>query len=362
MNTNTQKNIFLFFLLVTFLCGCVTVPTREAFPTYNINGITYLPLISLCDAKGINLQYDTFTKTVVLSKNSHKINLMVGDNLVLVDGRAQHLRYPIDIYQGTVVVPYKFKEQILDNLFKEFLPFTKAVLPLAKIKKVVIDAGHGGTDPGTIGKTGLREKDVVLDITKRLSSLLRASGVEVVMTRSTDRLIPLSDRVDIANNSQADLFLSIHANANRVRSLSGLEIYYVSPNIDDSRRAMYAARNAYLNLDSSYFINPSLDLKAILWDMIYTHSRAESIELARYICRTINQDLNTRILGIKAANYYVLKGARMPAILIEVGFLSNYNEERMLKNSYYRQQIANAITQGVQNYAQDLALAEAAKQ
>jgi N-acetylmuramoyl-L-alanine amidase len=223
----------------------------------------------------------------------------------------------------------------------------------------VIDAGHGGEDPGAIGRSGLREKDVTLDIAKRLSKLLKAEGIEVITTRSTDRFVPLSSRVEVANRSKADLFLSIHANANRVKSLNGFEVYYVSSSTDDSKRALIAAQDAPLDLDSSCFADSSLNLKAILWDMIYTNSRAESIELARSICKTIDRNSDTRILGIKGARFYVLKGVRIPAVLIEVGFLSNAGEERMLKNSYSRQKIAENIVEGINDYAQELVLTEA---
>jgi N-acetylmuramoyl-L-alanine amidase len=366
VNRIKQKNIILFILLATgygllsiFLAGCVTVPVREALPTYSLNGITYLPLVSLCELRGINWEYDTFARTVTLSKNSHKVSLMVGDTLILVDGNPIHLKHPIDIYQGTVVVPYRFKEQIIDTLFRESYPYRKATVPLHRIRKIVIDAGHGGQDPGAIGKTGLREKDINLDIAKRLSKLLKSDGTEVVMTRSTDRFIPLSTRVDIANHSKADLFVSIHANANRVRRLNGIEVYYVSPSINDSKRALLAAKDAALDIDSNCFGHSSLNLKAILWDMIYTNNRAESIELARSICRSINRSLGAEILGIKGANYEVLRGAHMPAVLVETGFLSNYNEERMLRNSYYRQKIAESIAEGINNYDRDLLLMEA---
>ena len=338
--------------------GCATVPTREALPTYNLNGITYLPLVSLCESRGINWEYDTFTRTATLSKDLHKINLTVGDTLVLVDGNPTHLKHPVDIYQGTIVVPYKFKDQIIDSLFKEFYPARKTYALRPAFKKIVIDAGHGGGDPGAIGRSGLREKDINLDIAKRLVQLLRSSGVDVVMTRSTDKLIPLARRVEIANNAHADLFISIHTNANRVRSLSGFEVYYVSPYLDDSKRALLAAQKAKPDFDSSCFASNSLDLKAMLWDMIYTYNRAESIDLARFICKTIDRDLNIRIIGIKGARFEVLREVRMPALLIEIGFLSNYNEERMLRNTYYRQRIVESIAEGINNYAQELALTE----
>jgi len=353
----------IYYLLSTFLFGCATVPSRVALPTYNIGGVTYVPLVSLCESENISWEYDTFTRTVHLSKGVHKINLMVGQRLVVVDDMPQYLRYPVDIYQGTVALPCKFKEQVLDSLFKERYPERQIALPLSRIKKIVIDAGHGGKDPGTIGKLGLREKDVNLDIAKRLSKLLRADGIGVVMTRSVDSFIPLERRVAIANDSGTDLFISIHSNANRVRSLNGLEVYYISPNVSDSKRALYCAQNAALNLDKSCFAsNPSLNLKAILWDMIHTSNRAESVRLARGVCSAIDNNLNTKVLGIKGASFYVLKGARIPAILIETGFLSNYQEERLMKNVYYRQQIAESIEQGIQKYARDFTLMEAAKQ
>ena len=351
-----------YWLLVTILSGCATVPRREVLPTYNIGGVTYVPLVSLCESENIAWKYDTFTRTAHLSKGSHKINLMVGQSLVVVDGIPQYLKYPVDIYQGTIVLPFKFKEQVLDSLFKEPYPKRQITLPLTRIKKIVIDAGHGGKDPGTIGKRGLREKDVNLDIAKRLSKLLRADGIGVVMTRSTDNFISLERRVAIANDSRADLFISIHSNANRVRSLKGLEVYYISPNVSDSKRALYCAQNAALNLDkSSFAYTPSLNLKATLWDMIHTSNRADSVRLARGVCSAIDNNLSTRVLGIKGAPFYVLKGARMPAILIEAGFLSNNQEERLLKNAYYRQQIAESIEQGIHRYARDFRLAEAAK-
>lgn len=224
------------------------------------------------------------------------------------------------------------------------------ISPVA-LKKIVIDPGHGGSDPGAIGRTGLREKSVNLDIAKRLAEILEDSGVKVVMTRKSDIFIPLSQRVDIANQPGVDLFISIHSNANHTKSLNGFEIYYISANNNDNRRALYAAEHFSLNLDKKYFGGNSLDLKATLWDMIYTANRQESVNLARTICRSVDQDLETRVIGVKGANFYVLKGARIPAVLVEIGFLSNAQEERLLKSVAYRQQITESIAQGVADYS-----------
>lgn len=346
--------------MIIFLTSCATIPTRENLPTYNIGSITYLPLVSLCELKGINWDYDTFTKTAVLTKDSHKINLMVGQNLMLIDGKAAYLKAVPLFYQGTVVLPYKFKEEIIDTLFKESPTPPQAALSLSPIKRIVIDAGHGGTDPGAIGNTGLKEKIITLDIAKRLDSLLKAAGFGVVMTRSSDTYVALDRRAEIANNAQADFFISIHANANRLKSLSGFEVYYIFPNINiDCQRAIDAARNTHLNLDEANFLHHSLDLDATLWDMLYTYNRAASMGLARALCRTANSNLNVGISRIKGANFYVLKEVRMPAVLIEVGFLSNYDEEHKLRNNYYRQQIAEAIKEAVENYAQECVFAQA---
>jgi N-acetylmuramoyl-L-alanine amidase len=291
---------------------------------------------------------------VRLTKDYHKINLRVGDTLVLIDDNPSHLKNPVELYQGTVAVPLRFKEQILDPLLRESRSVPKANLALSKIRKIVIDAGHGGTDPGAIGRTGLREKNVTLDLVKRLNTILKSDGFQTVLTRSSDRFIPLPSRVDIANNSGADIFVSIHANANRVRSLKGFEVYYVSPSVDDSKRALLAAQEQVLNLDRKCFASNSLNLKTILWDMIYTENRAESIELSHSICNKVKLNLDTEILGIKGARFLVLKGTYMPAVLVEIGFLSNAQEEQLLKNGYYRQQMAEAIAQAIESYAQGL--------
>ncbi len=343
----------IYYLLSTFLIGCATVAPKGGLPGYSINGVNYLPLISLCDAKGINFEYDLITRNILMSKDNHKINLRVGEKMVLVDGAAQYLKHPVDIYEGMVVVPLKLKEQIFDSLFKEYISRKEVVMPPIRIKKVILDAGHGGNDPGAIGRTGSREKHVNLDIAKRLETLLKQESIQVIMTRSTDSFISLDRRVDIANDSQADLFVSIHANANRVKSLTGFEVYYPASDIDDSRRALYAAQHARLSLGDSFYATPSLDLKATLWDMIYNYDRAESMRLGRLICSVVGRDLDCKILGIKGAHFQVLKGARIPAVLIEVGFLSNSGEENFLKNSYYRQKIAQGIKDAILNYAWD---------
>lgn len=356
-----NKSFLVLFIFIFLLSSCATIPTGENIATYSIGGATYYPLISLCDLRGVQMQYDPLLRTAFLSKDAQQVRLRVGDALVLVNDSPLHLDSPIDIYQGTIAVPRQFKEQVLDVLFKPVtLAGRRAGMGKIKINKVVIDSGHGGNDPGAIGKNGLKEKDINLDIAKRLNSLLKAEGVQTVLTRTTDKFVPLSTRVNLANKSGADLFISIHSNAARSRSLNGFEVYYVSPSVSDSKRAAFTARTVSLNLKDAVFSSDTQDLRAIVWDMIYANSRAESIELAGSLCKVMDASIDANILGVKNARFQVLKGITMPGILIEVGFVSNLNEERLLKTASYREKLAAGILEGIREYSQDMALVQMA--
>ncbi len=344
--------IFLVLALIIFsFCGCAAVPKKGQVVAFNISGATYFSLVSLCDLKNIKWEYDSLTRTAGLNKDTHRIKIQVGGKTIFVDGSPRKLNEPVDIYQGMVVVPGQFL-QLIEGLFPDRLMQQDAV-SFYKIKKVIIDPGHGGKDPGALGRHGLNEKDIVLDIAKRLSGLLRGYGVETVLTRSSDTFISLEKRASLTENSQADLFISIHANANRARSLSGFEVYCISPEVSDYKRALNSARTSSLGLDSAALSIQNLDLKAILWDMTYTYNRGEAIQLSRNICQSIGRSVDTRIIGVKNANYCVLRGAYIPAILVEVGFLSNSKEEQLLNEPGYRQKIAQGIEQGIHNYASE---------
>jgi len=132
----------------------------------------------------------------------------------------------------------------------------------------------------------------------------------------------------------------------------------VAPSVSDYSRATFTARSIPPNLKDAVFASDAQDLRSIVWDMIYTNSRAESIELSHALCRVMDASIDANILGVKGARFQVLKGIRMPGVLIEIGFVSNLNEERLLKTSAYREKIAEGILEGIRNYSQDMALAE----
>ena len=365
-----QTFLFLNYRLLTVVCGLLTMAgcattgriqkTGLPVESFSVNNTVYLPLISLCRHFNILWEYDYIGRQVTLRKANVEAKLFLDTSVVLVNGLPLDIEYPVITHNGFTAVPLKFKEKVIDKFYLEAVPEEKPKYILEKrIKKVVIDAGHGGHDPGAIGKTGLREKDVNLDIARRLAQFLKAQGIEVLMTRSTDKFISLQGRADIANRSRADLFISVHSNSAASGKLNGFEVYYITEKVNDYSRALFSAKSADLDIDSSSFYGSSLDLKTTLWDMVYTSSRLESIRLAQNICESAERNMGLKILGVKGAPFYVLKGAHIPAVLIETGFLSNPKEEKYLRNNFYRQQIAEAISDGIIHYSRQYELAGA---
>ncbi|HSA91864.1 MAG TPA: N-acetylmuramoyl-L-alanine amidase [Terriglobales bacterium] len=221
-----------------------------------------------------------------------------------------------------------------------------------KIGRIVIDAGHGGHDTGTIGRKGLAEKDLVLDLALRLGRLLEDRlGAEVIYTRTEDVFVPLENRTAIANKAQADLFLSIHANSSRDRTARGVETYYL--NFTSSADALEVA--ARENAVSEASIHE-------LQDLVKKITLTEKIEESREFAAAVQQSLalqakknaGMRSRGVKKAPFVVLIGANMPSILAEVSFLSNPTDEKNLNKSQYRQRLAEALLHGVSTYAEGL--------
>jgi N-acetylmuramoyl-L-alanine amidase len=223
-----------------------------------------------------------------------------------------------------------------------------------KIGRIVIDPGHGGHDTGTIGPTGLMEKDLCLDVALRLGKIIaqRLPGADVVYTRSDDTFIPLEDRTNIANQAKADLFISIHANSSRNHDARGIETYYL--NLKGSPDAMEVA--ARENASSQESVH---DLE----DLVKKIARNEKIDESREFAEDIQDSLAQRIQksarsvrnrGVRKAPFVVLIGADMPSILTEISFLSNPADEKMLKKPEYRQRVAEGLYQGVASYLQSL--------
>lgn len=220
---------------------------------------------------------------------------------------------------------------------------------IGKIRRIVVDPGHGGHDPGAQGAGGTREKDVVLQIALRLAHRLKEElGLDVVLTRSTDVFLELQERTAIANKVGADLFVSIHANASLNRNSSGIETYYL--NLAKTEKvAQLAAKENGTTLEKVSI------LQAVLFDLMANYKLNDSAQLADEVQKAVYHKVSVRYagvknLGVKQGPFYVLVGATMPSILVETAFVSNVKEEARLNDPDYQECTAEGILDGIREY------------
>jgi N-acetylmuramoyl-L-alanine amidase len=220
------------------------------------------------------------------------------------------------------------------------------------LRLMVLDAGHGGHDPGATGPTGLMEKELVLDVTRRVAKLVVDQlAIKVMLSRDGDHFVTLRDRTSHANRAQADVFVSIHANAHREAASEGVETYFLSSEAtDNAARQVAALENSVVQLEKPAARGRVDVVKTILWDLAQSEFQEESSRLAEVVQDSMTKSLRIPSRGVKQAGFYVLGGAAMPAILIEIGFVTNPKEERKLRDHRYRDDIARAITAGLAEY------------
>jgi N-acetylmuramoyl-L-alanine amidase len=242
------------------------------------------------------------------------------------------------------------RREVLAAKKVEPAPSARAARPVTpRPLKIVLDPGHGGKDPGAIGAGGVTEKDLVLAIARRLAQRLRKGmGATVMLTREDDRFIALEDRTAIANDEDADLFISLHINASPNPRARGLETYYLD-NTDDEAAIRLAARE---NATSRRNIS---DLQFILSDLVQSSKMEDSIRLAHHlqgsmVTRVGQKYGGTVDLGVKKALFHVLVGARMPSVLVEVSFITNRIEGRNLTTPAYQETVVNALYEGIERY------------
>jgi N-acetylmuramoyl-L-alanine amidase len=245
-------------------------------------------------------------------------------------------------------------DEVAKILERQPLPAPPPVLPVAPVltglRRIVIDPGHGGKDPGAIGPSGLKEKDVTLAMSLKIAERLRETlGCEVILTRDRDVYLPLEERTAIANKVGADLFISVHANAAPNRQAFGIETYYLNFSKNDKAAAVAARENGTTLKEVG-------DLELILFDLMANAKINESSRLAAEIQRALvgrlgKQFDEIRDLGVRQGPFYVLLGATMPSVLVEAAFISHPREERRLATSSYHEHTADAIADAVKSYA-----------
>ncbi|MDA8432608.1 MAG: N-acetylmuramoyl-L-alanine amidase [Nitrospiraceae bacterium] len=290
-------------------------------------------------------------------KSELKTSLPIGNGMLKSVRAAQFdedtVRVVLDLEKVTEYKVFRLEdpERIVIDVFGAPLQPT-----LSMKKRIVIDPGHGGHDPGAVGPKKLYEKDVVLDIALKLKKLLSGNpNFEVYLTRDSDVFIPLEQRTAIANSKHADLFVSIHANASPHRDAKGIETYFLNWTNDEEAMKV-AARENQISLKRMQKMQRERDvLNVMLDDLKRDNKRDESMALAHSIQDTLAGALqkdysHTVDLGVKWAPFYVLFGAQMPSVLVEVSFISNPVEEKLLSRDGYRGVLAKSIASGITKY------------
>ncbi len=299
------------------------------------------------------LNSDVYFSTKSFSYFDYEINFQAKSNVNKLPLLGHLKNYEIKKEDGFNIKFYLKKECDV-RLNKEKNIVILKFLPRLKqgIKLVVIDPGHGGKDPGAIGKMGTKEKDLNLLIAKKLKKYLKKFGLDVILTRDSDVFLSLGERTKIANDNKADIFISIHCNSAPKKNsyACGFEVYFLSEARTDWERAVAQAENEVIKYEiTKNEINDDF-LAFILADLAQQEFLKESQELAVAIQDVICEALNIENRGVKQSGFYVLKGVFMPAVLIECGFLSNRKEEALLRKDWYQEKLAKGIAEGLKKF------------
>jgi N-acetylmuramoyl-L-alanine amidase len=324
----------------------------------SFGGFQYLPLTRVCDLYGLKYKWDPIVRTATITERSGTVVLRDGSDRILVNGSMRRIERPAVLSGGTLYVPVSFARTCIAPMAQGPAAVAPVEAPPVQqrpkkfsINTIVLDTGHGGRDVGALGKRlQIQEKEVALSLSRKIKSILESRGIRVIMTRADDTFIPLEKRVDIANKSCADIFVSVHFNASRSKSLRGFECYYLSNATDDNARALEAFEDSSLKLSDGADAMRSSRLDKTLWDMTLTENRMESGELANYICKSVESSFIIKNRGVRTARFYVLKHTHIPAVLVEAGYLSNPSEEEMITRTRFIDTMAQSIASGILRY------------
>jgi N-acetylmuramoyl-L-alanine amidase len=308
-------------------------------------------LQTICKNRGIEWQWDSISQIFAFSAGGKPTKVLVGSNLVIRGGERIILSSTVERKDNMIVVPPDFTEKVLGSLSAPS-GGPAAVVSLGKCREIMIDAGHGGKDPGAKGLSNSIEKDIVFDIANRLKSGLEKIGYKVTMTRDTDDFISLQRRTELASASKADLFVSIHANSTASRKIQGLEIFY-SRELDHEADLTQRQANEKAFLRRLNMNNDSLVVGKIVKDMMYANKQTESVMLADHIIEGTSKAVDTPDRGGRPSGFFVVKNTLIPAVLFEVGYLTNPVEAKLLTTEEYRQKVADAIAAGIVAYSNE---------
>ncbi len=360
----SKKLSLLIFLLLSFVLINANIIVdysnkmpREMIKTIELNNIEYFPVSELDKVFQAKISVDYFDQRLTLQFYNETLIILLESSYLLHKNDIYNFKYPIVLKDGKFYLPSYFLYNLLPIIFPhDIILNDKNILATPpfdnSIKTIIIDPGHGGKDPGAIGISGkIFEKDITLKIAKKVKKYLEKElpDVKVVLTRDTDRFVSLQDRTSLANRLQADVFVSIHCNANRNHNARGTEVYYLSTAKTNEARAVEALENSVVEKYEGGLqaVKKYDDLAFILADMSQNEHLQESYNLSDILEEELTKATGFYKRGVKQANFYVMRGAFMPAVLVETGFLSNENEEKLLNSEEYQDKIAKAIVKSI---------------
>jgi N-acetylmuramoyl-L-alanine amidase len=356
--------IILLLIIIQFLAASVTVEylsemSPEQIATTSIKGIEYFNVYELNKAFKAIIKQDLIDQRLKINLYGCQLIILLESSFLSCNGKVYNFTHPVLQEKGKLLLPEIFLTRLLPVLFPDKIIIHGNRLKVAdpvdnKIRTIVLDPGHGGKDPGAIGYSGSTyEKDLVLQIALKLQQKLEKElDVDVILTRDKDEFVSLQERAEIANRNNADLFISIHINAHNNSNADGIEVYYLSTAKTDGARAVEALENSvvYDYEGGEEAVKKYDDLAFILADMAQNEHLEESYQQSMKLQQYLVNETESRDRGVKQANFYVLRGAFMPAVLLELGYITNKAEEKKLKKSAYQDMLVNAIFKGIKDF------------
>jgi N-acetylmuramoyl-L-alanine amidase len=370
-------------ILITFaLVVSIVFPppaSAQAIPIIRINNTEYVPLLDMAEASGFEHSFDMITQKGKLYRKNHNSIYAVGLSVILIDGTLYRSSDMVRRSGGKILVPLDACRYIIqamdpgmrltrrgDSLLAEKgsgkAPPSESVMPQKtprdRISFIVIDPGHGGKDPGAVGKGGLEEKNITLKVSQYLAKKIKKKlpDLKIYLTRKDDRFVELSRRTDMANRllrkNENGAFLSIHVNSSLSDRISGYETFFLSQNpTNEEARNTAALENNVVILEERSRSSKKFheDVDYIEATMITTQILKESSELADSVQK--GQAKNIKSFGprgVKKADFFVLRGVLMPAVLIEIGFITNKKEAQHLRTNSHQESIAEGIADGIE--------------
>jgi len=345
-----------------------------------INGYKYVSVQELNNVKGMDNTFDVTWQKGKIYRKSHYAIYKTGYSTLIIDNSIYRSDKVVKRWRGGVYIP----EDAVMAMLRSFYPglavergvsdFTvagnkstpeknrKTATPVKGKKErigfIIIDAGHGGKDPGALGKGGLKEKDITLKLALKVENILKKKfrHIKVKLTRKRDRFIELARRTEIANRelrkNYNGIFVSIHVNASIISRISGFETYCLSQNpTNEEARKTAALENNVIILEKNKKRKKFNDVELVEALMMTTQIQKESAMLAKTVQKSLDEKINRfKSKGVHKADFFVLRGSLMPAVLVEVGFITNKKESSYLKKSWYQDRLAQGISQGLVNF------------